>query len=65
MQLLGFGATFAITQTVGKFFSLGDYLLDHLLTLFFLLPIRTLLISCMPFTKEELAILDRSTASVL
>lgn len=41
VQLLGFGATFAITQTVGKFLSFSllvfDYLLDHLKQLFLFL----------------------------
>ena len=78
VQLLGFGATFAITQTVGKLiWTTICYLQHNPNSLFFfwkaaigfpvfimlLLPIRTLLIPRMSFTNEELAILDGPTAS--
>ena len=82
VQLLGFGATFAITQTVGKFSLLLQLVVGqsarptkHTLFFFFsaaigfpvlimlLLPIRTIMIPRMSFTKEELAILDGPAAS--
>jgi hypothetical protein len=78
VQLVGFGATFAITQTIGIFFSFLDF--DRLeltfcfcatyiaaigfpMIILLLIPLRTLVVPRLPFTAEELAILDGPTAS--
>ncbi|KAL5482708.1 hypothetical protein ACEPAI_9302 [Sanghuangporus weigelae] len=55
IQLIGFGATFAIVQTIA---SIGFPIIILLL-----IPVRTYLIPLLPFTEEELAILDMPTAS--
>ncbi|CAA7261455.1 unnamed protein product [Cyclocybe aegerita] len=55
VQLVGFGATFAITQTIAA--------IGFPVIIMLLLPLRTLVIPRMPFTREELAILDGPTAS--
>lgn len=54
LELIGFGATFAITQTIAA--------IGFPIIILFLIPVRTFL---MPryFTKEELSILDAPTAS--
>lgn len=74
IQLIGFGATFAIVQTIGtpcwvpsvkrvlnkrrRLASIGFPIIILLLV-----PVRTSLIPLLPFTAEELSILDRATAS--
>ena len=80
IQLLGFGATMAITQTVGMFDLLVSYSLtpnspaDSVtvtlpaaigfpIVISLLIPLRTIIIPKLPFTEEELAILDGPTAS--
>ncbi|KDQ62175.1 hypothetical protein JAAARDRAFT_121950 [Jaapia argillacea MUCL 33604] len=55
VQLVGFGATFAITQTLA---AIGFPIL-----IFLLIPLRTLLVPRLPFTRDELGILDGPTAS--
>ncbi|KAL0066207.1 hypothetical protein AAF712_006832 [Marasmius tenuissimus] len=55
IQLIGFGATFAITQTIAA--------IGFPVVIMLLIPIRTVLIPRLPFTDEELAILDGPTAS--
>ncbi|KAG6865506.1 hypothetical protein C0991_001936 [Blastosporella zonata] len=55
VQLVGFGATFAITQTIAA--------IGFPVIIMLLIPIRVLLIPRLPFTPEELAILDQPTAS--
>ncbi|KAF8556671.1 hypothetical protein OG21DRAFT_1458883 [Imleria badia] len=55
VQLIGFGATFAITQTIAAI-GFPVVILLHV-------PLRTLVIPRLPFTPEELAILDGPTAS--
>ncbi|PPR00437.1 hypothetical protein CVT24_004498 [Panaeolus cyanescens] len=55
IQLIGFGATFAVTQTIAA--------IGFPVIIMLLLPLRTLVIPRLPFTKEELAILDGPTAS--
>ncbi|KAF5330252.1 hypothetical protein D9758_014439 [Tetrapyrgos nigripes] len=55
VQLIGFGATFAITQTIAA--------IGFPVIIMLLIPIRTMLIPRLPFTLEELAILDGPTAS--
>ncbi|KAG6837608.1 hypothetical protein H0H93_006129 [Arthromyces matolae] len=55
VQLVGFGATFAITQTVAA--------IGFPVIIMLLIPIRVLLIPRLPFTADELAILDQPTAS--
>ncbi|KZT28841.1 hypothetical protein NEOLEDRAFT_1057566 [Neolentinus lepideus HHB14362 ss-1] len=55
VQFVGFGATFAITQTVA---AIGFPIL-----IFLLVPLRTLVVPRLPFTQEELAVLDGPTAS--
>lgn len=55
VQLFGFGATFAITQTIA---AIGFPVL-----IFLLVPLRTLVVPSLPFTQEELSILDGPTAS--
>jgi len=55
VQLVGFGATFAITQTIA---AIGFPIL-----IFLLVPLRTLVVPRLPFMQEELAVLDGPTAS--
>ncbi|KAI3611021.1 anion exchange family protein [Moniliophthora roreri] len=55
IQLVGFGATFAITQTIAA--------IGFPVIIMLLIPIRTVLIPRLPFSIEELAILDGPTAS--
>ncbi|KIM51710.1 hypothetical protein SCLCIDRAFT_142691 [Scleroderma citrinum Foug A] len=55
IQLVGFGATFAITQTVAA--------IAFPVVILLLIPVRTLLIPRLSFTSEELTILDGPTAS--
>ncbi|KAJ7202826.1 HCO3 transporter family-domain-containing protein [Mycena pura] len=55
VQLLGFGATFAITQTAAA--------IGFPVVILLLIPLRVLLIPRLSFTPEELAILDGPTAS--
>ncbi|KAG7451433.1 uncharacterized protein BT62DRAFT_1071998 [Guyanagaster necrorhizus] len=55
IQLGSFGATFAITQTVAA--------IGFPVIIMLLIPLRTLVMSRLSFTNEELAILDGSTAS--
>ncbi|KAG6373643.1 hypothetical protein JVT61DRAFT_6306 [Boletus reticuloceps] len=54
IQLIGFGATFSITQTIAA--------IGFLVVVLLLVPPRTLVIPRLPFTPEELAILDGPTA---
>ncbi|KAI5122810.1 hypothetical protein M0805_000152 [Coniferiporia weirii] len=55
IQLIGFGATFAIVQTIAA--------IGFPVIILLLIPLRTSFIPLLPFTEEELAILDRPTAS--
>ncbi|TFK48706.1 hypothetical protein OE88DRAFT_1713837 [Heliocybe sulcata] len=55
VQLVGFGATFAITQTIA---AIGFPVL-----IFLLVPLRTVVVPRLPITAEELSILDGPTAS--
>ncbi|KAL0960869.1 hypothetical protein HGRIS_005884 [Hohenbuehelia grisea] len=55
VQLVGFGATFAITQTIAA--------IGFPVIIMLLLPLRTWVIPRLPFTDAELAILDGPTAS--
>lgn len=55
LQLVGFGATFAITQTIAA--------IGFPVIIMLFIPLRVLLVPRLPFTKEELAILDAPTAS--
>ncbi|KAG7088626.1 hypothetical protein E1B28_012599 [Marasmius oreades] len=55
IQLVGFGATFAITQTIAA--------IGFPLIIMLLIPLRAVIIPRLPFTDEELAILDGPTAS--
>ncbi|KAG8949333.1 hypothetical protein FRC00_008191 [Tulasnella sp. 408] len=55
IELVGFGATMAITQTIAA--------IGFPIVIFLLIPIRTHVIPLLPFTQEELAILDGPTAS--
>ncbi|CDO72046.1 hypothetical protein BN946_scf184943.g81 [Trametes cinnabarina] len=55
VQLVGFGATMAITQTIAA--------IGFPIIIFLLVPVRMWLIPRLPFTEEELAILDGPTAS--
>ncbi|KAI0683076.1 anion exchanging protein [Earliella scabrosa] len=55
VQLVGFGATMAITQTIAA--------IGFPLVIMLLVPVRTYLVPRLPFTDEELAILDGPTAS--
>src|SRR6266702_311669 len=79
LQLVAFGATFAITQTIGtspapprnEFPRHGPGLTDASrpaavgfpVIILLLIPLRTLVVPRMPFSPEELGILDRPTAS--
>ncbi|KAF9026543.1 hypothetical protein BDZ89DRAFT_30936 [Hymenopellis radicata] len=55
VQLFGFGATFAVTQTIAA--------IGFPVIIMLLLPVRMWVIPRMPFTEDELAILDGPTAS--
>ncbi|KAF9454840.1 hypothetical protein P691DRAFT_783924 [Macrolepiota fuliginosa MF-IS2] len=55
VELVGFGATFAITQTIAA--------IGFPVIIMLLIPLRIFLIPRLPFTSEELAILDGPTAS--
>ncbi|KAI6144909.1 hypothetical protein BKA82DRAFT_1002689 [Pisolithus tinctorius] len=55
IQLVGFGVTFAVTQTVAA--------IAFPVVILLLVPVRTLLIPRLSFTPEELSILDGPTAS--
>ncbi|OCH91093.1 hypothetical protein OBBRIDRAFT_729449 [Obba rivulosa] len=55
VQLSGFGATMAVTQTIAAIGFPGIILL--------LVPLRAVVVPHLPFTDEELAILDGPTAS--
>ncbi|KAH8085946.1 anion exchanging protein [Cristinia sonorae] len=55
VQLVGFGATMAVTQTIAA--------IGFPVIILLLVPVRTLLVPKLPFTAEELAILDGPTAS--
>ncbi|KAI0330812.1 anion exchanging protein [Cubamyces sp. BRFM 1775] len=55
VQLVGFGATMAITQTIAA--------IGFPIIIFLLVPVRMWLIPRLPFTEDELAILDGPTAS--
>ncbi|CAE6464292.1 unnamed protein product [Rhizoctonia solani] len=55
IELLGFGATMAITQTIAA--------IGFPIVIMLLVPIRTLVIPRLPFTIEELKVLDGPTAS--
>ncbi|KAI0051460.1 anion exchanging protein [Auriscalpium vulgare] len=55
VQLAGFGATFAITQTIAA--------IGFPVIILLLIPLRTIVVPRLPFTAEELAILDGPTAS--
>jgi len=55
VELLGFGATFAITQTIAA--------IGFPIIILLLVPIRVFLVPHMGFTKEELDILDGPVAS--
>ena len=55
LELIGFGATMAIVQTVA---SIGFPIIIALLV-----PMRTIVVPRMSFTSEELSILDGPTAS--
>ncbi|KAE9407396.1 hypothetical protein BT96DRAFT_809571 [Gymnopus androsaceus JB14] len=55
IQMIAFGATFAITQTIAA--------IGFPVIIMALIPIRTLVIPRLPFTAEELAVLDGPTAS--
>ncbi|KAF9516510.1 hypothetical protein BS47DRAFT_1441482 [Hydnum rufescens UP504] len=55
IQLLGFGATMAITQTIAA--------VGFPVIIILLIPLRMFVIPRLPFTHDELAILDGPTAS--
>ncbi|KAJ3757308.1 HCO3 transporter family-domain-containing protein [Lentinula raphanica] len=55
IQLVAFGATFSITQTIAA--------IGFPVIILALIPIRTLLIPRLPFTPDELGVLDGPTAS--
>ncbi|KAJ6584664.1 HCO3 transporter family-domain-containing protein [Mycena capillaripes] len=55
VQLLGFGATFAITQTIAA--------IGFPIVIMLLIPLRVLVVPRLSFTPEELAILDGPAAS--
>ncbi|EDR13740.1 uncharacterized protein LACBIDRAFT_230567 [Laccaria bicolor S238N-H82] len=54
-QIIGFAAAFAVTQTIAA--------IGFPVIILLLLPVRTHLVPLLPFTRNELAILDRPTAS--
>jgi len=55
IQLIGFGATFAIVQTIAA--------IGFPVIILLLVPLRSSVVPLLPFSWEELAILDRPTAS--
>ncbi|RDX46551.1 anion exchanging protein [Lentinus brumalis] len=55
VQLIGFGATMAITQTIAA--------IGFPIVILLLVPVRMFLVPRLPFTEGELAILDGPTAS--
>ncbi|KAI0034615.1 HCO3 transporter family-domain-containing protein [Vararia minispora EC-137] len=55
VQLAGFGATYAVTQTIAA--------IGFPVIILFLLPLRTFVVPRLPFTPAELLILDGPTAS--
>ncbi|QRV92636.1 HCO3- transporter family [Ceratobasidium sp. AG-Ba] len=55
IELIGFGATMAITQTIAA--------IGFPIVIFLLIPVRIWIIPMLPFTTEELSILDGPTAS--
>lgn len=55
IQLVGFGVTFAVTQTVAA--------IAFPVVILLLVPVRALLVPRLPFTPAELSILDGPTAS--
>lgn len=55
VQLAGFGATFAIVQTIAA--------IGFPVIILLLIPLRSMAMPLMPFTQEEFAIMDRPTAS--
>ncbi|KAK7689825.1 hypothetical protein QCA50_006464 [Cerrena zonata] len=55
VQLAGFGATMAVTQTIAA--------IGFPIIILLLVPLRTFVIPRLPFTEEELGILDGPTAS--
>ncbi|KDN45820.1 hypothetical protein RSAG8_04653, partial [Rhizoctonia solani AG-8 WAC10335] len=55
IELIGFGATMAVTQTIAA--------IGFPIVIMLLVPVRTLIIPRLPFTAEELSILDGPTAS--
>ncbi|KAJ7366550.1 HCO3 transporter family-domain-containing protein, partial [Mycena albidolilacea] len=55
VQLVGFGATFAITQTIAA--------IGFPIVIMLLIPLRVVVVPRLPFTLEELAILDGPAAS--
>ncbi|KAI0754610.1 anion exchanging protein [Daedaleopsis nitida] len=55
VQLVGFGATMAITQTIAA--------IGFPIVILLLVPVRTYLVPRLPFTEEELSVLDGPTAS--
>lgn len=78
VQLVAFGATMAITQTIGKdfcptfvpksrplnfYYALSTAAIGFPIIILLLIPLRTLLIPLLPFSAEELNILDGPTAS--
>lgn len=72
VQLVGFGATMAITQTIGvcqllsmSYFAEALYAaaIGFPIVIMLLVPVRTYLVPRLPFTADELAILDGPTAS--
>ena len=84
IQLMGFGVTFAITQTIGTSFLGRGFLvpwwpspslrkfsdaetrlaaIGFPVVILLLVPLRTLVVPRLPFTPEELSILDGPTAS--
>lgn len=77
IQVIAFGATFAITQTIGALlvsffcgwhqylspFDIRSAAIGFPIIIMGLIPLRILLIPRLPFTTDELAILDGPTAS--
>ncbi|KAG8907049.1 hypothetical protein FRB99_005426 [Tulasnella sp. 403] len=55
IELLGFGATMAITQTIAA--------IGFPVVILLLVPVRMYVVPLLPFTPEELAVLDGPTAS--
>jgi hypothetical protein len=55
IQLVAFGATFVVTQSIAA--------IGFPVIILLLVPLRTYVIPRLPFTQEELSILDGPTAS--